>query len=100
MTSGARGRTIWTWDRAALASFGVAVAWASVSYIDLGDGRTWTVRGRREPGPYFQQVDVQTDASRFALVAVFRAVVPTVLIGTFSGVLLLAAIGQRIQDRS
>ena len=100
MTPPTGGKSSWAFGRAGLIALAIAASWAAVSYIDLGDGATWTMRGRRGSGPLFQYVDARTEASKFAIVAVFRGVVPVVLIATVGGVLLLGAIGQRIQARS
>jgi hypothetical protein len=89
----------WTWARVSAACFAVAAVWALASYVDLGDGSTWTKRARREGGPFLRQVDNRTDPSRFTIIAVFRGVLPVVLIGTLGGVLGLAAIGQRMNAR-
>ncbi|NBB52885.1 hypothetical protein GVN24_31885 [Rhizobium sp. CRIBSB] len=88
------------WWKFSLIAFAAATVWAALSYIEFRDGTTWVTRSRHESGPYIQFVDARIDPSKFALAAVFRGVLPVVFLGTMGSVLLLAAFGQRIQERS
>jgi hypothetical protein len=87
------------WGRVCAACFGVAAIWAGASYVDLADGSTWTVRSRREAGPFLRHVEARTDPSRFKMIVVLRGVLPVVFIGTLGGVMGLAAMGQRMNVR-
>jgi hypothetical protein len=81
--------------QAGLLCAAAAALWTAISVIDLHDGATWRDRHRREGGPLFVRVDAQQDPSAFKLILMLRGVMPAVLLGTFSAVLLIGGGAQK-----